>query len=120
MTAILTLKQALDDANPVNIADALAQVKLGTLLTPVTVTVSQTSAAAMQLPAYLFLQSIQVLTGTAAAGARIKGAATATPSTTVVAIDPATQIATFEAAVLTVSVTYIPAPDKLLTAAFAE
>jgi hypothetical protein len=120
MTAILTLKQALDDANPVNIAGALAQIKLGTLLTPVEEVVSQLTSPTMQLPAYLLVQAIQVRTGDAAAGPRILGGATATPSATVVAIDPVTQIATFNDNVLTVWVTYIPAPDKALTAAFAE
>jgi hypothetical protein len=122
MTAILTLKQALDDANPANLADALAKVKIGTLLTPVTATVTISPAnASITLPAYLAIQSIQVTgVGTGALGARFLGGLTATPSATVVRIAPLTGIATFEGTVTDVEVTYLPAPDTALTAAFAE
>lgn len=85
-TVPVTLQQTLDVANPVDLADALRKVKLGTLLTPTVYTSGTIGAiAAVPLPVAqpaLVVMSARVLaSGTAASvGTYMVGDAGSTPT----------------------------------------
>ena len=124
-TADKTLAGVVNDANPNNIADALAKVKLGTLLTPQTREIVQASSVDVILdPPALGPASVtaRVTAGTALAGVyRVTDAAgTAVDSATLgvatLSADGATL--TFDAAVTELVVDYIPRSAVDMTSDF--
>lgn len=119
-TAAETLKSVLDRANPNNLADALALVKLGTMLAPTSVTVAQTSATTIPLdPPALAVFGCRVTGGAAAAGARIVSDAGATPSSTVCTLSADGATLTFEAGVTGAVLSYMPRSSADMDAKFA-
>lgn len=123
VTANQTLAGALDEANPNKIADALQKVKLGSLLTPTTETISQASATTVALasPA-LLVSSIRVTGGTALAGVYKVTDSGGTPvdsatlGVATISDDGATL--TFAAAVTDCVVQYIPRSNTDVTSDF--
>lgn len=121
-----TNKIALDQANPNKLADALAKVQLGTLLTPLKrVFTGLTAALSFDLTtidgtgevvgssnplrlAALMVGPLRVTAGAATAGVRTVGDVDATPSATVATISDDGKTLTFEANVTAFVVEYIP------------
>jgi hypothetical protein len=123
VTANQTLAGALDQADPNKVADALRQVKLGTLLTPTKQTISQTSAVTVALtPPALVIHTVRVTGGTALAGiyqvadTDATEVDSATLGVCTLSDDGATL--TFAAAVTDLVVIYVPRSDADLTADF--
>lgn len=114
-----TLKSALNRANPNTLADVLAQIDLGTMLEPKTITVSQSSASTITLsPAALGVFSVRVTGGAAAAGVRTVTDAGGTASATVCKLSADGTTLTFEAGVTGAVVSYMPRPAVDLSAAW--
>lgn len=121
----ITLKSALDTANPTNLPDALKKVLLGTLLAGKKVTVSQAAAATITLspPALAGTVSVRVTAGSAAAGGRIIVDAAGTPAQigtsgvylATLSDDGATL--TFETTLTGAIVSYVPRPTDAELAA---
>lgn len=123
-TKTLTLKDALNQANPNEVADALAKVDLGTMFTVNHETITIPSGTTLNLltqstakVAAQFVQAVRVVTGTAT-GVRIIGDAGATPSATVCALSADGTTITFEAAVTVVAVVWSAKPATDLTTIF--
>jgi hypothetical protein len=123
-TRTTTLKDALNEANPNEIADALNKINMGTMFTVNRETITIASATTLNLltqstakVAAQYVQSVRVVTGTAT-GVRIVGDAGATPSTTVVALSADGTTLTFEAAVTVVAVVWAAKPATDLTSIF--
>ena len=121
-TADKTLADVLDDANLNNVDRAMAQNKLGTMLTPQKRAVSQVSAATMTLdppamgPATI---TARVTAGAAAAGPRAFTDEGGTPSATLATLSADGTTITFEAAVTDAVVDYLPRSEADITADFA-
>jgi hypothetical protein len=114
-----TLKIALDNADLNKLASVLAQMDLGTMLTPLKLTkTGLTSASSFDLtsvavgsnPAALVIGTLRVTAGAAAAGVRIIGDAGVTPSATVATISDDGKTVAFEAGVTAFVIEYIPRP----------
>lgn len=125
--ATRTLKDELTRADPNNLADALRKVNLGTLLEVVEYdTGTITAAASITLPGEgaLCVQSVRVVTGTAAVGERVLGDSGTTPAqfgTSGVykcSVSADGKTITFEANVTRVFVRYVRKPATALTSAF--
>jgi hypothetical protein len=123
VTANQTLAGALDEANPNKIADALQKVKLGSLLTPTTETISQASSVNVALgsPA-LLVSGVRVTGGTALAGVYkvTDSGGTEVDSATlgVATISDDGTTLTFAAAVTDCVVQYIPRSNVDVTSDF--
>ena len=127
MSAPFTIADALDQANPNLLADALMKVALGTLLTPKVAAITQTSATTVKLnpPALCpAVVSARVTAGTALAGVYrcTDAGGTAVDSATlgVCKLSADGTTLTFAAALTGVTVSYIPRSATDLTANFAE
>jgi hypothetical protein len=127
VTVNATLKSVLDEADPNKISDAFRDVAMGTLLDPIEETVDISAAAATTinlatqsaaLKGALLVQSVEVLTGAAAAGSRIVVPSTDAASTTEVVLSADGTTLTFEANVETVRVRWIAASKTALTTDF--
>lgn len=119
-TAELSVKNALDTANPNNLPDALRKVLLGTLLAGKKVTVSQAAATTVALspPALTGTISVRVTGGAAAAGPRHIVDAAGTPAATIATISDDGATLTFEGTVTDAILSYVPRPtDAQLAAA---
>jgi len=125
-TEQLTLKKALNQANPNIIADALAKTDLGSILESIeydTGTVTAATAITLPDPGALVVQSVRVVAGTLT-GARIVCDSGITPaqfgSTGIAtcAVSANGKTITFEANVTQVLVRYVKNPAVLLTSAF--
>ena len=134
--AAFTLKDALDAANPSQIADALRTIKLGTMLTPIQETITLSSVrnhihlltdsvakkAALQV---LACRVSDVTGGAGAVGARVIADAAATPAAPgatgpgIVTLSTDGDIITFEGTILAAVVWWLPLPDKALTVDYA-
>jgi hypothetical protein len=125
-TSVETLKMALNEANPNKLADALAQVKLGTILDPVQpgeVTFATVQDHVDLDPPALMVQSCRVTDtsgGTGATGIRAIGDSACTPSATLAKLSGSGALITFEGTVKKVIVTYLARPTKALSEEFAE
>lgn len=120
-TAPFTLQDALDQADPNQIADALRLVKLGQMVVPTKKTVSQSAALTVPLaPPALTIVSVRVTAGAAAAGVRTVSDASATPSASVVALSNDGATLTFEGNVTGAVVVYVPRSNADVTETFAE
>jgi len=136
-TAVKTLKATLDAANPNELADALRQVALGTLLTPVVYDSASTyaggaaSATIALDPPALFVQSARVYSsGTAASvGSYMVGDANATVSKPAGGASAGAGVAklsadgatlTFPNTVTRAVIQYLPLPATALTDAFEQ
>jgi hypothetical protein len=128
VTEVETIKKALNQADPNKVADAIRKIAMGDMLDVVEETIAVSPAAAtLNLEALssvergaLVVQSVEVLAGAAAAGVRIIGPSTATPSATVVRLSTDGKTLTFEANVTSVRVRFVPAPAESLDSAFAS
>jgi hypothetical protein len=126
-TAVETLKSALNEANPNKIADALAKVDIGTVLSAVEYdTGTITGAVAVTLPGQgaLLVQSVVVMTGTESAtphivvdSAQTAGQIGSTGIYTV-KLSANGKVLTFAANVTRIIVRYIPNSAADLSAAF--
>jgi hypothetical protein len=123
------LKYALDEANPNKIADALAQVDLGTLLTATEYDTGViTGATSVTIPGSgaLLVQSVVVVSGTESSTPHIVVDSTQTPgqiaSTGIytVKLSADGKTLTFAANVTRVVVRYISNPAKALTDSFTR
>ena len=103
-----SLKDALDQANPNQVADALQKTKLGTMLTPLKKTFSALSASLTHDLtdvahgsglAALSIVTLRVTAGAAAAGARFVTDAGGTASATVALLSDDGKTLTFEGTV---------------------
>lgn len=114
-----TLGYALDQANPNTISDCLQLAKLGTILTPIKLAATQSSATTMTLnPPALMIQSVRVTAGAAAAGLRQIGDSGATASATVCKISDDGITLTFEAGVTAATILYMPQSFTPMSSAF--
>jgi predicted naringenin-chalcone synthase len=131
MTATLkeTLKSALDEANLNKLADALGQIDLGSILTPVEHDTGViTGATSITLPGLgaLLVQSVRVVSGTETAGEKVVSDSGSTPGDINTSgvfsckLNAAGTAITFSANVTRVVVRYIPNPAKALTDAFTR
>lgn len=126
-TEVETIKKALNQADPNKLPDAVRRIELGDMLTAVEETIAVSPAATtLNLESLssvekgaLLVQSVEVLAGAAAAGVRIIGPSTATPSATVVRLSTDGKTLTFEANVTSVRVRFLPAPAVVTSTAFA-
>lgn len=112
-TANKTIAGALDQADPNMLADLLRLVKLGTLLTPVKQTISQSSAVTVTLdPPALSVTTLRVTGGTVTSGIYqvADEAATEVDSATlgVASLNDEGDTLTFAAAITDLIVQYIP------------
>jgi hypothetical protein len=132
--AAFTLKDALDAANPSQIASALRKIKLGTMLTPIQETItlgtvrnhihlltdSVAKKAALQI---LSCRVSDVTGGAGAVGARVVADATpAAPGASgpgIVTLSADGDIITFEGTILAAVVWWLPMPDHALTVDYA-
>lgn len=118
-----TLQSALDEANPNKLADALQQVKLGSVLTPVRATFTGladvaahdlTDAAHGELAPILVPLSVRVTAGTGAVGNRALIDAAGTPAAPgangvgLATLSADGKTITFEAGVTAFIVEYLP------------
>jgi hypothetical protein len=120
MSAIVSVKTALDTANPTNLPDALKKVLLGTLVAGRnSVVVAQASAATVPLspPALTGTVMARVTAGAAAAGPRTITDAAGTPAATVATISDDGATLTFEAGVTGAVISYVPRPTDAQLAA---
>ncbi len=130
-TVAVTLGATLDAANPVDVADALRKVKLGTLLTPTVYTSGTIDAiAAVPLPsAALMVMSARVVTsGTGASvGTYIVADAGVTPllppggagvAVGIAALAADGTTVTFPNTVTSVVITYLPRSAASMTGGF--
>lgn len=124
-----TLKSALDRGNLNQIADVLAQMDLGTMLTPLKLTKTGltaadhfdlTSAALGSNPAILAIVALRVTGGAAAAGVRKIGDAGATPDANTIALSDDGKTITFEANVTDFVIEYIPRPAVDMNGPYAR
>lgn len=129
VTKTESLKDALDQANPNRVADALAKAKLGTILTPLKKTYTGlASAAAHDLtdaahgsgPAALSVATLRVTAGAAAAGARYMTDAGGTASSTVALLSDDGKTITFEGTVTAFVIEYIPRSNTDMTSNFTS
>ena len=117
-----TLTTALNRANPNTLADVLALVDLGTILTPNVVTVAQSAATTITLsPAALCpgVCSVRV-TGGIATGVRAVTDAGGTPSTTLCTLSADGTTLTFEANVTAAVISYVPRPATDMSTPWAS
>ena len=126
-----TIREALNQGNPAEMASGFQQVKIGDMVSPVKATVvglassasvnlttaatkaaativGLTLAAGENLPAAAVIQSVRVTAGAAAAGLRQIGDSGATPSATVAALSNDGKTLTFEAGVTAFIIVYLP------------
>jgi len=126
-----TVREAMNQGNPSEIATGLQLVKIGDMVSPVkatatglasaaahdlttaatkagSVVVGLTLAVGENLPAAAAVQSVRVTAGAAAAGLRQIGDAAATPSATVATLSDDGKTLTFEAGVTAFVVVYLP------------
>ena len=125
-----TLQSTMNDANTNEVSDALRQMKIGTMLSPVKVTVTGLASAtaidittaavfaastvtglgtqAIALPPILDITALRVTAGAAAAGLRQIGDSGATASATVAKISDDGKTLTFEAGVTGFVLLYSP------------
>lgn len=130
-TKQLTLQQALSDADPDKIADALRQVDLGNMLTKVDETITPAAVSAtitLSQPA-LMIQSVRVTSnagGTGTTGTFYVGDAGATPSAAASGKNGLCSLSadgttlTFEGTVAACRIVYIPQSETPLTNNFAQ
>ncbi len=119
-SAIVSLKVALNTANPTNLPDALKKTLLGDMLAGKKVTVAQAAAATIPLspPALNGTVQCRVTTvGTAAAGVRQITDVAGTPSATVATISDDGATLTFEGTVTGAVISYVPRPTDAELAA---
>jgi len=134
-TADYTVKNALDDAEPNQIADALRKVALGTVLTPIIETITLASVRnhvhlltdTVAKKAALVVQAVEVTNvagGAADLGVRLVAPSGATPAAKgakacgVATLSDDGDIITFEGTVKAIKVKYIPMPATALTDKF--
>lgn len=124
VTAVTTLKKALNLANHNNLPDAIAKLQLGDMLEVVEETITIASGTAINLTTdsvakrgALLVQSVRVVAGTAT-GARTVGDSSCTPSTSLVKLSADGTTLTFEAAITQAVVRWIRLPAAALTTAF--
>ena len=135
-TAVYTLQKALDAANPSQIADALREIGLGTMLTPIKETITlgsvrnhihllSDSSAKLAAQQILMCRVSDVTGGAGAVGVRVIGDASATPADPgatgpgIASLSADGDIITFEGTVLAVVVWWLPVPKIATTAHFA-
>ena len=133
-TAVYTLQKALDAANPSQIADALREIGLGTMLTPIKETITLGSVrnhihllsdSVAKLPAQqiLMCRVSDVTGGAGAVGVRVVSDSTpAAPGATgpgIITLSADGDIITFENTVLAVVVWWLPMPKTATSAHFA-
>lgn len=128
MTAVLdkTIADILDDANMNNFDRALAQVKLGRLLSPQKLAVVQLAAATVVLdPPALLVMDATVVDGTAVLGPRHVADDAATPSAPgatgpgIATLSDDGTTLTFEDTVTEVVITYMPRSAVDMSGPFA-
>lgn len=114
-----TVKSALDKGDPNKLGDLVATMKLGTMLTPISTTVTQAAAATITLsPPARAIRSVRVTAGAAAAGIRAIGDVASTPSATLVRMSLDGATLTFEANVTGAIVVYEPASNVSMASDF--
>ena len=126
VTANATLKDVLDEANPNQLADAMQQMKLGTMMTVLEESITISSGTVIDLTAdsvagkaALMVLGVDVTAGTAT-GVRMPAPSTSTPTTTAVAVAADGTTLTFEAAITVATVRWLPVPDTAMTADFPK
>lgn len=116
-----TIASALDKADPNKLADLLAKVKLGQLLTPQKRAISQSAAATVTLdPPALGIATTyaNVTAGSAAAGVRSIADESESPAATLATLSDDGTTLTFEDTVTDVIVDYVPRSDTDITTDF--
>lgn len=120
MSAIVSLKTALDSANPNNLPDALKKVALGTMIAGKKVTVAGAAASAsiaLSPPALSGTVQLRITAGAAAAGPRQISDVGATLSATVARISDDGATLTIEDTCTGYVVSYVPRPTDAELAA---
>lgn len=121
MTAELTVKTALNTANPNNLPDALKVVALGTLLAGKKSTVTGATASAtitLSPPALTGTVQLRVTAGAAAAAIRAITDAAGTPTAAIATISDDGATITLEDTCTAYVLSYVPRPtDAQLAAA---
>jgi len=135
MTTNYTIQNALDNADPDEISDALRKVALGALMTPIIETITlAVEAAAFDLSvdsvakkAALLVQAVEITNagiGTADVGPRLVAPSGATPAAAgvlgcgVCTVSDDGKVLTFEGTALAIKVAWIPMPNEELTDRF--
>ena len=127
-TSIETIQTVLNSSDPDKLADATGMIDLGSMLSPISETITIAAAATLNLAtqstarlAANVIQSVRVVTaGTAAVGPRAVTDAGGTATATVALLSADGTTLTFEGTVTSVAVKWLPVPALPLSTRFAS